>query len=179
MTTPLPHTSSQPDLFPFLPETPLPSTLSPYAQQTIRRAINLLEQQLREPGVPFLSTSATRDWLRLNLAGQERELFIVLFLDNQHRLIAHETLFSGTVSHVSVHPREVVKSALQHNAAAVVLAHNHPSGCAEPSKGDRLVTEKLSTALALIEVKVLDHFIVGHRDIVSFAERGLLAEGTA
>lgn len=174
---PLPRTTSQPDLFPLLPQTPLPSAPSPYAQQTIRRAIKLLEKQLREPGIPFLSTSATRDWLRLNLAGQEREMFVVLFLDNQHRLIAHETLFSGTINCASVYPREVVKSALKHNAAAIVLAHNHPSGCADPSKGDRMVTGKLSAALALIDVKVLDHFIIGHRDIVSFAERGLLSEG--
>ena len=169
--------ATQPDLFPLLPKPPLPSTLSPYAQQTIHRAINLLEKQLREPGVPFLSTSATRDWLRLNLAGQEREMFVVLYLDNQHRLIAHEALFSGTINCASVYPREVVKSALKHNAASVVLAHNHPSGCAEPSKSDRLVTGKLSAALALVDVKVLDHFIIGHREIVSFAERGLLSEG--
>ncbi len=105
-------------------------------------------------------------------------MFIVLYLDNQHHLIAHETLFSGTVSHVSVHPREVVKSALKHNAAAIVLAHNHPIGLAEPSKGDRLVTEKLSTALALVDVKLLNHFVIGHREIVSFAERGLLSGET-
>ena len=175
MTTTSLTTATQPDLFPLLPETPLLSTLSPYAQQTIRRAINLLEKQLREPGVPFLSTSATRDWLRLNLAGQEREMFVVLFLDNQHRLIAHETLFSGTINCASVYPRELVKSALKHNAAAVVLAHNHPSGLAEPSQQDRHITTRLQQALALIDVGVLDHFIIGHRDIVSFAERGLLS----
>ncbi|SNY61251.1 RadC family protein [Enterobacter sp. CC120223-11] len=175
MTIPLPHTSSQPDLFPLLPKTPLPPALSPYAQQTIRRAIKLLERQLREPGVPFFSASATRDWLRLSLAGQERELFVVLFLDNQHRLIAHEPLFSGTLSCTSVYPREVVKSALQHNAAAVILAHSHPSGYAEPSKQDRHITTRLQQALALVDMNVLDHFIIGGRNIVSFAERGLLS----
>lgn len=174
MNAPLPCTSSQPDLFPLLPETLPPSTLSPYAQQTIRRALNLLEKQLREPGVPFLSTCATRDWLRLNLAGKEREEFMVLFLDNQHRLITHETLFTGTLSSVSVHPREVVKQALRSNAACVVLAHNHPSHRAEPSRADRKITERLQQALALVDVSVLDHFVIGGMEIVSFAERGWL-----
>lgn len=178
MTAPLLHTTSQPDLFPPLPKILSPSTLSPHAQQTIRRAINLLEKQLREPGVPFISASATRDWLRLNLAGQEREVFIVLFLDNQHHLIAHETLFSGTINCTSVYPREVVKSALKHNAAAVVFAHNHPSGQTEPSKQDRHITTRLQQALTLVDIRVLDHFIIGGRDIVSFAERGLLSGGS-
>ncbi|EMP5336931.1 DNA repair protein RadC [Citrobacter freundii] len=174
MTTPLPHTTSQPDLFLLLPEPSLPSTRSPYAQQTIRRAIKLLEKQLREPGVPFLSTSATRDWLRLKLAGQERELFPVMYLDNQHRLITHETLFSGTINCTSVYPREVVKSALKHNAAAVIVAHNHPSGLAEPGEADRKITERLKQALDLVDIRLLDHLVVGGMDIVSFAERGWL-----
>jgi len=174
MTTYSSPSSTQPDLFPLLPETLPPSTLSPYAQQTIRRAISLLEKQLREPGVPFLSTSTTRDWLRLHLAGQEREVFMALYLDNQHRLIAHETLFSGTVNNVGVHPREVVKFALKHNAAAVVFAHNHPSGHPEPSQADRRITTRLQQALALVDVRVLDHFVIGGTEMVSFSERGWL-----
>ncbi|EEG5735668.1 hypothetical protein MX551_004923, partial [Salmonella enterica] len=101
------------------------------AQQTIREALTLPEHQLREPGAAFISTQAARDWLRLQLSTLEREEFIVLWLDNQHRLIAHETLFRGTISHTEVHPREVVKSGLKHNAAAALVAHCHPSGLAE------------------------------------------------
>lgn len=120
----------------------------------------------------FTSAGATRDWLRLQMAGLEREVFMVLLLDNQHRLIGHETLFTGTINHTEVHPREVVKSALHHNAAAVILAHNHPSGESEPSQADRHITQRLVNALALVEVRILDHLIVGGTTIVSFAERG-------
>lgn len=148
--------------------------LAPAAQQTVREALTLLECQLREPGASFTSSHAVRDWLRLQLASLEREEFTALFLDNQHRLIAHETLFSGTLNSVSVHPREVVKSALRHNAAVVTLAHNHPSGVAEPSQSDRRITEKLQQALALVDIRVPDHFVIGSNDIVSFAERGWL-----
>ena len=98
--------------------------ISPTAQRTIRRALTLLERQLREPGEAFTSSHAVRDWLRLQLATLEREVFMVLFLDNQHRLIAHETLFTGTINHTQVHPREVIKAALKYNAAAIVLSHN-------------------------------------------------------
>ncbi|ENJ6308556.1 DNA repair protein RadC [Citrobacter freundii] len=153
---------------------PFAATLSPAEQRTIRRALTLLESQLREPGAAFTSTAAVRDWLRLQLAGQERELFMVLYLDNQHRLLTHETLFKGTINHTQVHPREVVKSALKHNAAAVVVAHNHPSGDPEPSQCDRSITNRLKDVLALVDVKVLDHLVVGRDDIVSFAERGWL-----
>jgi len=158
-------------------ETQLPlfaAELPASAQHTIREALTLLEHQLREPGVPFLSASATRDWLRLNLAGQEREMFVVLFLDNQHRLIAHETLFTGTINHTQVHPREVVKAALKHNAAAMLVAHCHPSGHAEPSDADRRITERLKQALDLVDIRLLDHLVVGGMEIVSLAERGWL-----
>jgi DNA repair protein RadC len=153
-----------------LASTALPLT----AQRTVKRALSLLEKHLREPGALFTSTSTTRDWLRLQLAGQEREVFIVLYLDNQHRLLASETLFTGSIRSTEVHPREVVKAVLRHNAAAVILAHNHPSQLAEPSQADRQITERLVNALGLVDVKVLDHFIVGGLDIMSFAERGLL-----
>ncbi|EOA4404088.1 TPA: DNA repair protein RadC [Citrobacter freundii] len=144
------------------------------AQHTIRKALTLLERQLREPGASFTSSSSVRDWLRLQLASLEREEFIVLFLDNQHRLITHETLFTGTINHTQVHPREVVKAALKHNAAAIIIAHCHPSGLAEPSQADRQITERLKQALDLVEIRLPDHLVVGGMDIVSFAERGWL-----
>ncbi|MBL5926075.1 RadC family protein [Enterobacter asburiae] len=148
--------------------------LAPADQLTVRKALTLLEGQLREPGAAFNSSHAVRDWLRLQLAKLERETFTALFLDNQHRLIAHETLFTGTISHTQVHPREVVKAALKHNAAAILVAHCHPSGNAEPSEADRRVTERLKQALDLVDIRLLDHLVVGGMDIVSFAERGWL-----
>ncbi|BBV78449.1 DNA repair protein RadC [Klebsiella pneumoniae] len=148
--------------------------LAPTDQQTIRVALTLLERQLREPGAPFTSSNAVRDWLRLQLASLEREEFTVLFLDNQHRLVAHETLFTGTINHTQVHPREVVKSGLRYNAAAAVLAHNHPSGEAEPSQADRQVTMRIQRALELVDIRLLDHLVVGGMEITSFAERGWL-----
>ena len=121
------------------------------------------------------SPAAVRDWLRLRLAGQSREVFLALWLDAQNQLIRAEELFTGTLTQTSVYPREVVKAALAANAAAVILAHNHPSGVAEPSGADHTLTQALKDALALIDVKVLDHFIVaGNRPPLSFAERGLL-----
>ncbi|MDK9365460.1 RadC family protein [Lelliottia wanjuensis] len=165
---------TQPDLFCIPAGSEILPTLTPYAQRTIRRAISLLERHLRQPGVAFTSSEATRDWLRLQLAPLEREVFMVLLLDNQHRLLAHETLFTGTINHTEVQPREVVKFALRHNAAAVILAHNHPSGDCEASQADRVITERLVKALALIDISVLDHFVVGHREILSFAESGWL-----
>lgn len=143
-------------------------------QQTVREALTLLECQLREPGASFTSSLAVRDWLRLQLTTLEREEFTVLFLDNQHRLITHETLFTGTISHTQVHPREVVKAALKHNAAAILVAHCHPSGHAEPSDADRRITKRLRQALDLVDIRLLDHLVVGGMEIVSFAERGWL-----
>ncbi len=120
------------------------------------------------------SPSAVRDYLRLNLAGREHEVFCGVFLDSQHRVLAIEELFRGTLNQASVYPREVVKRALALNAAAIILAHNHPSGVAEPSSADRNLTTLLKEALALIDVRVLDHFIVAQHSVTSFAERGLL-----
>lgn len=148
--------------------------ISPVAQRTIRRALTLLERQLREPGEAFTSSQAVRDWLRLQLTTLEREVFMALFLDNQHRLIAHETLFTGTINHTQVHPREVVKRALYFNAAAVILAHNPPSGDTTPSQADKTITQHLVQALQLVDIRVPDHFIVGGTQILSFAEHGLL-----
>ncbi len=109
----------------------------------------------------FTSTRAAREWLILNMAGLEREEFRVLYLNNQNQLIAGETLFTGTINRTEVHPREVIKRALHHNAAAVVLAHNHPSGEVTPSKADRLITERLVQALGPVDIRVPDHLIVG------------------
>ncbi|HRC59630.1 protein associated with replication fork, possible DNA repair protein [Candidatus Propionivibrio aalborgensis] len=123
----------------------------------------------------FSTPAAVRDYLRLHLAGLAHEVFLALWLDAQNCLIAAEELFHGTLTQTSVYPREVVKKALWHNAAAVVLAHNHPSGVAEPSNADQLLTRELKQALALVDVRVLDHFIVaGQNQPLSFAERGLL-----
>ncbi|HDC4500978.1 TPA: DNA repair protein RadC [Enterobacter kobei] len=148
--------------------------LAPVDQQTVRKALLLLKCQLRKPGVSFTSSHAVRDWLRLHLAPLEREALSVLWLDNQHRLIAHDTLFLGTINTITVHPREVVKAGLKHNAAAAVLAHNHPSGEAEPSMADRLITERLKQTLELVDIRLLDHLVVGGMETISFAERGWL-----
>jgi len=152
---------------------PLPASYPPREQRIIKLALCLLEKHLKQPGEAFTSTHTTKDWLRLKMAGIEREVFIVMYLDNQHRLLGKETLFLGTVSHTEVHPREVVKSALRHNAAAVILAHNHPSGTTKISQQDKLITQRIVKALALVEVRVLDHLVIGN-DVVSFAEQGLL-----
>jgi len=118
--------------------------------------------------------NAVRDCLRIYFAGQEHESFVAMFLDAQHRLISTRELFRGTLTQTSVYPREVVKEALRENAAAVIFAHNHPSGVAEPSKSDEALTNALKSALALVDVRVLDHFIVSGASVLSFAERGLL-----
>lgn len=143
-------------------------------QRIIRRAMRLLEKYQRQPGEQFLATNYTKTWLQLHLARQEREVFVVLYLDNQHRLLEHEILFLGTISHTEIHPREIVKSALRHNAAAVILAHNHPSGITDASKADRTITDRIVNALNLVEVRVLDHFIIGDGNTLSFAEMGWL-----
>ncbi len=119
------------------------------------------------------SPEQVRDYLRLQLGSLPHEVFVVLFLDAQNRLIGSEQLFSGTLTQTSVYPREVVKRALHHNAAAVIFAHNHPSGIAEPSRADEMLTRALKEALALVDVKVLDHFVVAGNTALSFAERGL------
>lgn len=120
------------------------------------------------------SPADTRDFLRARLRGYPHEVFACLFLDNRHRVISFDELFTGTIDSASVHPREVVRRALKHNAAAVILAHNHPSGVAEPSNSDQTLTRRLTEALALIDVRVVDHLVIGDSESVSFAERGLL-----
>nr|WP_294841182.1 DNA repair protein RadC [uncultured Methylotenera sp.] len=135
-----------------------------------RRALN---EQLQQRDV-FQSPQQVRDYLVLKLGALTREVFMVLFLDAQNRLNAAEELFSGTLTQTSVYPREVVKRAMHHNAASVILAHNHPSGVAQQSAADELLTQQLKQALALVDVRVLDHFIVAGNQTLSFAERGLL-----
>jgi DNA repair protein RadC len=132
-----------------------------------------LVQQLSERPV-FDAPAKVRDYLRLQLAQREHEVFAVMFLDAQNRLLRLEEMFRGTLTQTSVYPREVVKRALEWQAAAVILAHNHPSGAAEPSRADEFLTQTLKSALTLVDVRVLDHLVVGHGSVVSFAERGLL-----
>ncbi|MDO9072238.1 MAG: DNA repair protein RadC [Rubrivivax sp.] len=132
-----------------------------------------LAQQMAASPV-FDSPGSVKDYLGLHLGGRQQEVFAVLFLDGQHRLLRLEEMFHGTLTQTSVYPREVVKRALQLNAGAVVLAHNHPSGVAEPSRADEYLTQTLKTALQLVDVRVLDHIVVGQGQVVSMAERGLL-----
>lgn len=120
------------------------------------------------------SPDATRSFLQILLASENRELFIVIFLDNQNGVLTHEILFQGTIDAAAVYPRDIVKAVLVNNAAAVILAHNHPSGIAEPSFADQKITDRVIKALETIDVRVLDHLVIGGNNIVSFAERGLL-----
>ena len=143
------------------------------AQDVLDRAQALIAQRFRA-GAPVLSApNRTREFLRLKLGALDHEVFSVLFLDNRHRLIEYVELFRGTIDGASVHPREVVKEALARNAAALILAHVHPSGVATPSQADEQITQRLKAALALVEIRVLDHFVVGEA-IVSMAEMGIL-----
>lgn len=130
--------------------------------------------ELLQRGDALTSPGQTREYLRLRYRDHRREVFVCLFLDNRHRILAEEELFQGTIDGASVHPREVVRAALRHNAAAVILAHNHPSGVAEPSGADRAITLRLKDALALVDVRVLDHLVIGESEVVSLAERGVL-----
>ena len=140
------------------------------AMELARRS---LQEKLKE-SVALTSPGAVRDYLRLRLASRKEEAFVCIWLDAQHRAIDIEEPFRGTLTQTSVYPREIVKAALRINAAAVIFAHNHPSGVAQPSQSDELLTRNLKEALSLIEVKVLDHFIVAGNQAISFAERGLL-----
>lgn len=142
-------------------------------QAVVEMARRALREEM-ETGDALNSPGAVRDYLQLLLRGRSQEVFMAIFLDAQHRVIAAEELFSGTLTQTSVYPREVVKRALHHNAAAVILAHNHPSGVAEPSQSDQALTDALKQSLSLVDVRVLDHFIVAAGACLSFAERGLM-----
>ena len=140
----------------------------------INQALAILESRQRHLGNAFTQPKAAADFLRLKMGEYEREVFAVMLLDNQHRLLDYQELFFGTINAGTVHPREVVKAALNRNAAAVILAHNHPSGMAEPSDADKAITARLKEVLEVVDVQVLVHFVVGQHDVVSFAERGLI-----
>ena len=140
----------------------------------INQALAILECRQRHLGQAFTHPNAAADFLRLKMGEYEREVFAVMLLDNQHRLLDYQELFFGTINAGSVYPREVVKAVLGKNAAAVILAHNHPSGMAEPSDADKAITARLQEVLEVVDVQVLDHFVVGQHDVVSFAERGLI-----
>lgn len=141
--------------------------------KTLQKAVRILERKLAT--TDCLTTSAlTRTYIRAQLRSYTREVFLCVFLDNQHRVIASKELFAGTIDGSMVHPREVVRAALHFNAAALIFAHNHPSGVAEPSQADISITRRLKNALSMIDVRTLDHIIVGEGEATSLAERGLI-----
>ena len=151
-----------------------PTALTVNEAQLINQALRVMEQRLFQRGPHLVDTHSVRQYLRLKLAGEQNEVFAVLFLDCRHRLLAFESLFQGTVDSATVYPRRVVQRALDHNSAAVILVHNHPSGCTQPSNSDVILTHELKRLLEGIQVQVLDHFIVGQGEPYSFAESGRL-----
>jgi DNA repair protein RadC len=149
--------------------------LARYAE--LQAAVELARRQLSETlraGPSLASPRATRDFLSSELRDLEHEVFCCLYLDKRHRLIQFQKLFRGTIDGASVHPREIVKLALQHNSAAVIIAHNHPSGIAEPSQADEMITQRVKEALGLVDIRLLDHIVIGDGVSVSLAERGLI-----
>lgn len=150
------------------------STWPDHEVAVIEAALAILRARLRMGGEGLTGIHAARELAVLHMAGLERERFSVMFLNAQNQLLAIEDMFDGSLTQTSVYPREVVRAALRHNAAAVILMHNHPSGCCEPSQDDRQLTATLRSSLQLVDVRVLDHFVVGHARAVSFAERGLM-----
>ncbi|HYC45811.1 MAG TPA: DNA repair protein RadC [Burkholderiales bacterium] len=151
--------------------------LGPAKYAQLHAVLEMSRRALRETidrGVALSSPQSVRDYLRLKLHGKPHEVFVAVFLDAQNRVLEVEELFRGTLTQTSVFPREIVKRALHFNAAAIIFAHNHPSGVAEPSRADEALTQTLKHTLALVDVKVLDHFVVGGDAAMSFAERGLL-----
>lgn len=150
--------------------------ITPYTRPTlVQQALDLIASKATSGTSPILSCpAAVRDYLRLLLGDRPHEVFTVVFLDSQHQVICVEEMFRGTLTQTSVYPREIVIAALSRNAAAVILAHNHPSGHSEPSQADQAMTQTLKAALAMVEVRVLDHFLITRTELVSFAERGLV-----
>lgn len=142
-------------------------------QAAMEMARRVMDEPLRQ-GDPLRSPEDTRAYLRSRLGTYPHEVFAGLFLDNRHRVIQYRELFRGTIDGAAVYPREVVRQALEYNAAAVIFAHNHPSGVAEPSQSDISLTGRLKEALGLVDIRVLDHMVVGHGEVVSLAERGLM-----
>ena len=151
--------------------------LGPAKRAQFAAAVELARRSIEEglrTAPALTSPGAVRDYLKLALGTRPHEVFVCIWLDAQHRVIEYQEAFEGTLTQTSVYPREIVKAALARNAAAVIFAHNHPSGAAQPSQADELLTRNLREALALVEVKILDHFIVAGSQAISFAERGLL-----
>ena len=148
--------------------------LSRDERKTVNAAFKILDKAIRAPGASLTSPELVADYIKLNIATRPHEVFIVLFLDNQHRMIESQEMFRGTINQASVYPREIVKEALRLNAAACILAHNHPSGVTEPSSSDQAITKKIQMALDLIDVRVLDHFVIGGQKHQSFAQLGLM-----
>lgn len=148
--------------------------ISTTEQATIDQAVAILARELREPGAIMSQPALAKQYLSLQLGALEHEVFAVLLLDTRHRVIVCEQLFRGSIDNATVHPREVVKTALRHNAAALIAAHNHPSGHAEPSAADLTLTQTLKAALALVDVRLLDHIVIGGLTATSLAERGEL-----
>lgn len=163
-TTTYQHEASQPEAQSF--------SYTPAEKVILQQAAFIIEERFQRQD-SYCSPESVMSYLQCQLAHEEREVFALMLLDNQHRLIRYLPMFYGTIDSASVYPREVVKAALQANAAAVILAHNHPSGVSEPSDSDRRLTDKLVKALALMDIRVLDHIIVGE-NCCSFAQRGLL-----
>ena len=143
------------------------------ADQILEAARRVIDQKIRR-GASFTSPNEVKDYLKAKLSGYEREVFAVVLMDSKHCLIEYVELFQGTIDQAAVYPREVVKLALKHNAAAMVISHNHPSGNSEPSRADEALTSRLKEALGTVDVRVLDHIIVAGNDTTSFAERGLM-----
>ena len=164
------YSGSLQSIFSAAPEEGEPQEKCCVARELVKR---WLSEELRQKCL-LSAPSSVREYLKVCFANQEHESFLVLYLDSQNRLIRSEELFRGTLTQTSVYPREVVKGALRNNAASVMFAHNHPSGVAEPSRSDEILTQALKAALALVDVKALDHFIIAGSDSLSFAERGLL-----
>lgn len=148
--------------------------ISETEREVVDNALSIIASKLKCRDQFFNDPDMVKNYLRLRLAMEKRELFVVLFLDSQHRLVVDETVFMGTLDAAPLYCRVVAQKALQYNAAAVVIAHNHPSGVAEPSRADRSITERLSQSLSLLDIRVLDHFVVGYPEVISFAERGWL-----
>ena len=147
--------------------------LTKQRKEFIAEACNMVRENLTNYNAVFTDPSRVKDFATLALGTRESEGFMVMFLDSQHKLIADEIMFEGTIDGAAVYPREVVKRALSHNAAAVILAHNHPSGKAEPSQADAHITKRLVDALSMVDIRTLDHILVGE-STMSFAERGLI-----
>lgn len=151
------------------------AALSPAQEDVlIEKAMRILDRRLFTRGPKLESQSEVSRFLKLKLAGMDHEVFCIIFLDTKHQALAFEMMFHGDVDHTSVHPRQVLKRAIAHNASAVIAAHNHPSGCTTPSEADRALTQRLRKALALIDVRLLDHIIVGAGDPLSMNQHGLM-----